>query len=65
MDAVQTCRERIRKTKAHMELNLMRDVKDNKKEFYMYVGQKKKAKESIAPLRKENWIQQIWRKLRY
>lgn len=28
--AIQTCRDRIRKTKAQMELNLVRNVKNNK-----------------------------------
>lgn len=37
--AVQTCRERIRKAKGKMEVNLARDVKNNKKEFYRYTGQ--------------------------
>ena len=35
---VSVCRERIRKAKAQMELNLVRDVKDNKKGFYTYIG---------------------------
>ena len=34
------CRDRIRKAKAQMELNLARDVKDNKKGFYRYVGRR-------------------------
>ncbi|KAK4828960.1 hypothetical protein QYF61_001581 [Mycteria americana] len=32
-DAVQVCRDGIRKAKAHLELNLARDVKNNKKGF--------------------------------
>ena len=43
-DAVQTCRRRIRKAKAQVELNLARDVKNNKKTFYRYIGQKRQAK---------------------
>ena len=42
-DAVWTCRRRIRKTKAQVELNLARDVKNNKT-FYRYIGQKRQAK---------------------
>jgi len=34
MSVVHVCRDRIRKAKAQMELNLARDVKDNKKGFY-------------------------------
>ena len=43
----------IRKAKAQMELNLARDVKNTKKGFYWYNGQKGKAKESVPPLRNE------------
>ena len=39
------CRDRIRKAKAQMELNLARDVKDNKG-FYRYIGRRGQAKES-------------------
>ena len=49
-DAVWTCREGIRKAKAQMELNLVKDVKNKKKGFYRYVGQKRQAKESIPSL---------------
>jgi len=37
-----------------MELNLARDVKDNKKGFYRYIGRRRQAKESIPPLIKGN-----------
>ena len=30
----------MRKAKAHLELNLARDVKDNKKSFFKYVSSK-------------------------
>ena len=35
-DVVHMCRDRVRKAKAQIELNLVRDVKNNKKEFYRY-----------------------------
>ena len=38
---VHVCRDRIRKAKAQMELNLSRDVKDNKKGFYGYIGRRR------------------------
>ena len=38
---VCVCRDRIRNAKAQMELNLERDVEDNKKEFYRYIGRKR------------------------
>ena len=37
-----------------MELNLARDVKDNKKGFYRYIGRRRQAKESVPPLMKGN-----------
>ena len=51
---VRVCRDRNRKSKAQMELNLVRDVKDNKKGFYRYIGRRRRAKESVPPLRKGN-----------
>ncbi|KAK4807100.1 hypothetical protein QYF61_018441 [Mycteria americana] len=40
-----------------LELNLARDVKNNKKDFYRYVAQKRKIKENVPPaseIRQEN-----------
>ena len=48
------CRDRIRKAKALVELNLARDVKDNKKGFYRQKGRRRQAKESIPALTKGN-----------
>ena len=48
------CRDRITKAKEQMELNLSRDVKDNKKGFYRYIGRRRQAKESAPPLMKGN-----------
>ncbi|MFV1168848.1 hypothetical protein QMK97_29500, partial [Klebsiella pneumoniae] len=49
-DAVRTCRRRIRKAKAQVELNLARDVKNNMKAFYRYIGQKRQAEMGIPSL---------------
>ena len=49
-DAVRTYRRRIRKAKAQVELNLTRDVKNNKKTFYRYIGQKRQAKTGVPSL---------------
>ena len=49
-DAVQTCRRGIRKAKVQAELNLARDVKNNRKTLYRYIGQKRQAKASVPPL---------------
>lgn len=39
------CRDRVRKVKAKvkLKLSLARDTKNNKKGFYMYINQKRKA----------------------
>ena len=44
------CRVGVRRVMIQMELNLGRDVKNNKKGFFRYSGQKREAKESIPPL---------------
>ena len=36
-----------------MELNLARDVKDNKKGFCKYIGDKRKTRENVGPLLNE------------
>jgi len=43
-------REATRKAKAHLELNLARDVKDNKKGFFKYVSSKAKTRKNVGPL---------------
>ena len=48
------CRDRIRKANALVELNLARDVKDNKKGFYRYIDRRRHSKESVPPLTKGN-----------
>ncbi|KAK4830121.1 hypothetical protein QYF61_008548 [Mycteria americana] len=40
--AIQVCRDGIRKAKAQLELNLARNVKNDKMGFYKYVAQKRK-----------------------
>ena len=49
-DAVQTCRCRIRKAKVQVEQNLVRDMKNSKKTFYRYIGQKRQAKTGVPSL---------------
>lgn len=44
-DIVQAFRDRIRKAKAHMKLNLARDVKGNKNGFYKYISSRRQMKE--------------------
>ncbi|GAB0203802.1 hypothetical protein GRJ2_002845800 [Grus japonensis] len=51
---VRAARAQVRKAKALMiELNLARDVKDNKKSFYRYVSDKRKSTENLGPLQNE------------
>ena len=50
---LSVCRDRIRKAKAQVELNLVWDVKNNKKGFYRYAG-RRQAKESVPPLINED-----------
>ncbi|GAB0201721.1 mitochondrial enolase superfamily member 1 [Grus japonensis] len=49
-DLVRSCRDKSRKAKAQLQLNLATDVRDNKKCFYKYINNKKRAKENLHPL---------------
>ncbi|GAB0181438.1 hypothetical protein GRJ2_000609100 [Grus japonensis] len=49
-EIVQTARDQVRKGKVLIELNLARDMKGNKKSFYMYVSDKRKTRENMGPL---------------
>ncbi|KAK4826301.1 hypothetical protein QYF61_007148 [Mycteria americana] len=44
------CREKIRRAKTELELNLAAGVKDNKKHFFKYISSKRRAKENLQPL---------------
>ncbi|GAB0190938.1 mitochondrial enolase superfamily member 1 [Grus japonensis] len=47
---VRVRRDAMRKAKAHLELNLARDVKDKKKGFFKYISSKRKTRENAGPL---------------
>ncbi|KAK4812034.1 hypothetical protein QYF61_026172 [Mycteria americana] len=49
-DAMRLYREKIRRAKAQLEPNLATAVKDNKKCFYKYTSNKKRAKENLHSL---------------
>ncbi|GAB0182963.1 mitochondrial enolase superfamily member 1 [Grus japonensis] len=49
-ETVREAREQVKKAKALIEVNLARDVKDNKKSFYRYVSEKRKMRENVGPL---------------
>jgi len=48
-DAARLCRDGVRKAKAQLELTLARGAKNNEKDFYRYVSQKRKVKECVPP----------------
>jgi len=47
---VRACRDATRKSKIYMELNLAREVKDNKKKFFNYISSKRKTRDNVGPL---------------
>src|SRR5699024_12032505 len=49
-EVVKMCREKIRKAKAQLELNLAAGVKRNKKLFYKYISSKRKTRENFHSL---------------
>ena len=44
------CREKIRKAKAQLELNLAAGVKGNKKLFYEFINSKRRTRENLHSL---------------
>ncbi|KAK4808471.1 LOW QUALITY PROTEIN: hypothetical protein QYF61_005788 [Mycteria americana] len=44
------CREKIRRAKAELELNLATAIKDNKKYFFKCISSRRRAKENVQPL---------------
>lgn len=49
-DVVRLCRQKVKKAKAQMELNLPTAIKDNKKFFFKYISNNRRAKENLHPL---------------
>jgi len=52
-NGVRACRDAMRKAKAHLELNLARDVGDNKKSFFSYISSKDKTRDNVGLLLNE------------
>jgi len=52
-NVVRACRDATRKAKVHLELNLARDVKNNKRGFFNYISSKRKARDNVGPLLNE------------
>jgi len=47
-NVVRACRDATRKAKAHLELKLARDVKNNKKGFFSYISSKWKTRDNVG-----------------
>jgi len=47
---VKLCREKIRKAKAQLELNMATKVTENNKYFYKYISSKRRSRENLHPL---------------
>lgn len=47
------CRDGKRRTKVQLELNLMGEVKDNRKDFFRYISSKRKTTKNVSPLQNE------------
>lgn len=47
---VKVYRDVTRKAKVLLELNLVREVKDNNKDFFKYVSSKGKIRKNVGPL---------------
>ena len=52
-NVARACRDTTRKAKAHLELNLARDVRNNKKGFFKYISSKRKTRDNVEPLLNE------------
>jgi len=46
-NVVRPCRDATQKAVTHLELDLVREVKDNKKNFFKYVSSKRKSRENV------------------
>lgn len=49
------CRDRVRKTKAPVQLYLAEDMDNNHKGYYKYFGHKRHTRQNVVPLLKEAW----------
>jgi len=52
-NVVKVCRDATRKAEVHLELNLARDVKDNKKGSFNYISSKWKTRDDVGLLLNE------------
>ncbi|CAM4532923.1 unnamed protein product [Caretta caretta] len=54
---VRTCRDKVRKAKNHVELNLAKGIKSNSKRFYSHINKKKTKKEEVELLNTEDGME--------
>ena len=47
---MKLCREKIRKARAHLDLNLATKLKENNKYFFKDINSKRRARENLHPL---------------
>ena len=52
-NVVKALRDATRKATVHLELNLARDVKDNKKGFFKHISSKEKTRDNVGLLLNE------------
>lgn len=52
-EAARVCRDVMRKAKFHLEVNVARDVRENKKGFFKCIGSKRKVRENEVLLLNE------------
>ncbi|CAM4537371.1 unnamed protein product [Lepidochelys kempii] len=57
LNEVRTCRDKVRKAKGHVELNLAKGIKTNSKRFYNHINKKQKKKEEVGPLNSEDGVE--------
>lgn len=54
-DTVQACRNADGKAKTHLELDLARDMKGDKKGIYRYISSKRKTRGNVDLLTNRRW----------
>lgn len=56
-NVVRTCRDATRKAKAHLEMKLAKERKDDTKIFFLkYVNSKRKTRDNVSPLLNEGGV---------
>ena len=59
-ETVRAARDQVRKAKTLIESNLASNLKGNTKSFCRYVGDKRKTRDNVGPLRKETGDLVTW-----